>query len=181
MPPTAGWENFYVIAGSAAGALIGLQFVVVTLIADTPAADGGQQGSRAFATPTIVHLGAVLLVAAVLSAPWGGIAAPAWIWGLTGLGGLAYIASVAWRMRTQTAYRPGFEDWLFHAALPAAAYGAFAASAFAVKAHPRGALFAVAAAALLLLFTAIHNAWDSVTYHVFTSRRRAHAARNHPE
>ena len=25
-----GWENFYVIAGSSAGALIGLQFVVIT-------------------------------------------------------------------------------------------------------------------------------------------------------
>ena len=49
-----------------------MQFVVITLIAGTPAADGGQQGSRAFATPTIVHLGAVLLLAAVLSAEIGG-------------------------------------------------------------------------------------------------------------
>ncbi len=30
------WENFYVIVGSAAGALIGLEFVVVTLLADRP-------------------------------------------------------------------------------------------------------------------------------------------------
>ncbi len=169
------------IAGSAAGALIGLQFVVITLLAGTPAADGGQQGSRAFATPTIVHLGAVLLLAAVLCAPWDGVLAPAWIWGLAGLAGLGYIASVAWRMRTQIEYRPEFEDWLFHAALPAAAYSALAASAFAVDADPRGALFAVAAAALLLLFTAIHNAWDSVTYHVFASRRRAHTAQHRPE
>jgi hypothetical protein len=28
------WENFYVIVGSSAGALIGLQFVVMTLIAE---------------------------------------------------------------------------------------------------------------------------------------------------
>jgi hypothetical protein len=35
-------------------------------------------------------------------------------------------------------------------------------------------MFAVAAAALLLLFVGIHNAWDAVTYHVFvlTPRRR---------
>jgi hypothetical protein len=33
MTALAGWENFYVIVGSAAGALIGLEFVVVTLIA----------------------------------------------------------------------------------------------------------------------------------------------------
>ena len=31
----AAWQNFYVIVGSSAGALIGLQFVVITLIADS--------------------------------------------------------------------------------------------------------------------------------------------------
>src|ERR1035441_4546146 len=34
----AGWENCYVIVGSSAGALIGLQFVVIMLIADMPIA-----------------------------------------------------------------------------------------------------------------------------------------------
>ena len=51
MTATAGWENFYVIVGSSAGALIGLQFVVITLIADMPIAEGGAQASSAFATP----------------------------------------------------------------------------------------------------------------------------------
>ena len=36
MMPLSGWKNFYVILGSSAGALIGLQFVVVTLIAERP-------------------------------------------------------------------------------------------------------------------------------------------------
>jgi hypothetical protein len=36
-----GWENFYVIVGSSAGARIGLQFVVMTLLADMPIAQGG--------------------------------------------------------------------------------------------------------------------------------------------
>jgi len=63
MTPTAGWENFYVIVGSSAGALIGLQFVVITLIADTPIAPGLAQAADAFATPTIVHFGTVLLAA----------------------------------------------------------------------------------------------------------------------
>jgi hypothetical protein len=51
MTATAGWENFYVIVGSSAGALIGLQFVVITLIADMPIAERGAQASSAFATP----------------------------------------------------------------------------------------------------------------------------------
>jgi len=33
-------------------------------------------------------------------------------------------------------------------------------------------LFFVAAAALLLLFAGIHNAWDAVTYHIFVVSSR---------
>lgn len=50
MTAVAGWENFHVIVGSSAGALIGLQFVVLTLIADRPAAKGQAQAGDAFAT-----------------------------------------------------------------------------------------------------------------------------------
>ena len=69
MSEFAEWDSFYVIVGSAAGALIGLQFVVLTLIAERPplrAADAG----AAFATPTIVHFGTALLLSAILRAPW---------------------------------------------------------------------------------------------------------------
>ena len=82
-------------------------------------------------------------------------------------------------MRTQTANRPVIEDWLFHALLPFAACAALAVSAFAAHAHERRALFLVAAASLLLLFIGIHNAWDTVTYHVFVQRQEqadAHSA-----
>jgi hypothetical protein len=47
-----------------------------------------------------------------------------------------------------------------------AAYAILALSAFAVPFHSREALFGVGSAALLLLFVGIHNAWDSVFYHV---------------
>ena len=45
-----------------------------------------------------------------------------------------------------------------------------ALSAFAAASHTREALFGVGAAALLLLFVGIHNAWDSVVYHVFINK-----------
>ena len=70
MTELAGWENFYVIVGSSAGALIGLQFVVITLIAEIPVVRDVERASSAFATPTIVHFGSVLLLSAVISAPW---------------------------------------------------------------------------------------------------------------
>src|ERR1043165_7100339 len=159
-----GWENFYVIVGSSAGALIGLQFVVITLIAGRPVARAEAQASDAFSTPSVVRFGVVLLLSAVVNAPWQGLGAVAVLWGLVGLSGIVYAVVVARRMRAQTAYRPVFEDWLFHVLLPIAAYVVLAVSAFVAHSHARPSLFLVGTAALLLLFIGIHNAWDTVTH-----------------
>ena len=164
-----GWENFYVIVGSSAGALIGLQFVVITLIAESPALRMEEAGA-AFATPTIVHFGVVLLLSAIVSVPWNAIGTVAVLWGLVGLFGIVYSVIVARRLRAQTIYKPVFEDRLFHVLLPFAAYAALVASAGAAHFNGRPALFLAAAAVLLLLFVGIHNAWDAVTYHVFVRR-----------
>lgn len=172
MPALAEWDSFYVIVGSAAGALIGLQFVVLTLIAERPPADAERAGA-AFATPTIVHFGAVLFLAAMLRAPWRTMSGPAASWAALGLVGAGYAVVIARWMRRQTAYRPVFEDWMFHVLLPAGGYAALAVSGFEAAARPRGALFGAGGAALLLLFAGIHNAWDSVAYHVFSSGGRS--------
>ena len=172
MTPLSGWENFYVIVGSSAGALIGLQFVVMTLMADIPMRDGAAQAGEAFGTPTTVHFGAVLLLAALATIPWEGMGRLAILWGILGFVGLVYSAVVTRRMRVQTAYEPEFEDWLFHSLLPLAGYGILAASALVVWARPHDSLFGAAAVSLLLLFVGIHNSWDAVTYHVFVHRRK---------
>ena len=91
---------------------------------------------------------------------------------MVGLIGVAYAVVVARRMRAQRAYQPVFEDWLFHVLLPLAAYALLAGAAYAARLYERPALFVVGAAALLLLFIGIHNAWDTVTYHVFVRKRR---------
>jgi hypothetical protein len=173
MTALTGWQNFYVIVGSSAGALIGLQFVVMALIAEIPLAGTDAQAGEAFGTPNVVHFGVVLLLSAVASAPWQGITAVAVIWGLVGLCGVVYVAVVARRMRSQTAYRAVFEDWLFHALLPLTAYAVLVLSACVAYSHARPALFAMGAAALLLLFIGIHNAWDTVTYHVFVRKKES--------
>jgi hypothetical protein len=171
MRPLEGWENFYVIVGSSAGALIGLQFVVMTLIADMPIGRGDAQAGDTFTTPTVVHFGVVLLLSAVVSAPWNGIATVAVVWGLVGLSGVVYVVLVARRLRLQTAYQVVFEDWLFHVLLPFTSYAMLVVAASMAYFHPRLALFLVGATALLLLFIGIHNAWDIVTYQVFVKRR----------
>jgi hypothetical protein len=168
MPELAQWDGFYVIVGSAAGALIGLQFVVMTLIAERPPVGLAEAGA-AFGSPTVVHFGATLFLSAILQAPWRTIVIAADIWGLLGLGGIAYTVIVARRMRRQIAYQPQFEDWLFHVALPLLAYAALALCWFTARSYTQEALFGVGGAALLLLFIGIHNAWDNVAYHVLVN------------
>ncbi len=167
MTELGGWQNFYVIMGSSAGALIGLQFVVITLIVNRAIGPVQKQAGEAFATPAVVHFATVLVMAAILTAPWHGMNAPSVCVGALGAAGVVYEIIVIRRMRTQTAYAPMFEDWMFHAVLPFAAYMLMSASALVTRSHEYQAMFAVASAVLLLLLVGIHNAWDAVTYHIF--------------
>jgi hypothetical protein len=169
------WQNFYEIVGSSAGALIGLQFVVTALVANIPMSVHEGADAEAFSTPTVVHFGAVLLVAAIISAPWHSLNPAALILAVTGFAGLIYAINITMRLRRQTAYRPAFEDWLCHCVLPLIAYAILIASAGLLVANHE-ALFGVAAATAMLLFIGIHNAWDAAAYHVF-ERSRRHAAR----
>jgi hypothetical protein len=165
------WEAFYVIVGSSGGALIGLQFVVVTLIAERRHRTSAGTLS-AFGTPTVVHLAAALVVSAIMSAPWNSLVPLSFALGISGLGGLAYSAVVILRAHRQTGYKPVWEDWLWYAVLPCVSYAALTATAAVLRARPQQALFVIAAAALGLLLIGIHNAWDTVTHLVLSEGRR---------
>lgn len=162
MAQFAAWESFYVIVGSSAAALTGLQFVVMVLGAEASVIKGTT--IRAFASPTIVHFCGVLLVSALLSAPWPTVMGAAVCLAISGLSGLLYLAIVLGHVRRQSDYEPELEDWLCHFALPFVGYSAVVAAAVALLNHSAAALFIMAGAVLLLLFVGIHNAWDAVTY-----------------
>lgn len=157
------WENFYIIVGSSAGALTGLQFVVMALIADTSTGTGAGEVD-AFGTPTIVHFCAVLLVSAIVSAPWPQMWQVATALAVCGVFGAGYTLIVMRRARRTTNYKPETEDWIWHAVLPLIAYITLSVGAATLMVHEVPALFAIGTFSLLLIFTGIHNAWDSVTY-----------------
>jgi hypothetical protein len=157
------WESFYVIVGSSAAALTGLQFVVMALLAETRRRSSTRE-IDAFGTPTIVHFGAVLLQSAILSAPWRHLTSTALLLGMCGATGLSYVALVIHRARRQTGYRLVMEDWLWHTMLPLVAYGVLLVSAVTLVRDSHASLFAMAAVSMLLLFIGIHNSWDTVTY-----------------
>jgi hypothetical protein len=165
LSPLATWQSFYVLIGTAAATLMGLMFVVITLIAGVR----GRVSSRGeafatFNTPNVIHFGAALLVAAILSAPWQAVWPAGLLLGLCGLAGVTYVLIVVRRVRRQTDYQPVKEDWLFHTVLPLVSYTALVVAAMLLLANPAQALFVIAAATVLLLFVGIHNAWDNVTY-----------------
>jgi len=165
--PFSDWENFYVIVGSSAAALTGLQFVVIALVAESSAKTGGR-AIAAFGTPTVVHFCAALLASAIVSAPWRGLANPAFLIGALGAAGVVYAVVVTKRAHEQTVYKPVLEDWLWHSILPFCAYGVMMVAAFVLRYDPERALFLVGGAVLLLLFIGIHNAWDTVTFIALT-------------
>src|SRR6266568_5679662 len=126
--PLTTWQNFYVIIGSAAAALTGLMFVVITLIAGTRMRRSGE-AVAAFSSPTVVHFCIALLVAAILSALWEVLWNASLLLSLTGLGGVTYVVIVRRRTRRQTAYQPVLEDWLWHVVFPLVSYTALVVAA----------------------------------------------------
>ena len=163
LSPFAAWESFYVIVGSAAAALTGLQFVVTVLGAEIRGRQSAHLTS-AYATPTIVHFCAVLLNAAILSAPWRRLSSAAAALVPFAVLGLVYTILVVGHARRQAEYVPVLEDWIWHTILPLLAYAANLVSAILLPRDPPPCLFVLGGAALLLLFAGIHNAWDGVTY-----------------
>jgi hypothetical protein len=178
------WESYYVIVGSSAAALTGLQFVVMTLIASSEAR-GGHQEISAFGTPTIVYFCAALLVSAVVSSPWSNLIAPAYVLAISGVLGVAYTLRAIRMQRRQRGYQPVLEDWVWHSILPTIGYASLAIAAIELPSHPAPALFVIAGVALLLIYIGIHNAWDTVTYLTLTppssaAGRASSASRSQP-
>ena len=171
------WSNFYVIVGSSAGALTGLQFVVIALVADAGALGSGLE-VRAFGTPTIVHFCFALIISGIANAPWHELSSAALALGLCGATGVVYALHIT-RHARKTAYSPDAADWFWYSILPLAAYATLLVTATILDSHPARALFVVAGISLVLLFNSIHNAWDTVTY-VTLQRRQRNDERGEP-
>ncbi len=182
------WSSFFVIVGSSAGALTGLQFVVLTLVANAGTIPTSGETISAFGSPNVMHFCAALLISAIASAPWRAFGVVGVAVATCGALGLCYSLAVLRRALRQRSYAPVLEDWIWHAVLPTLAYAALLVSGIALRRGSADPLYVVSAAVLLLVFVGIHNAWDTVTY-VTLARTAARAgsstgvsaAPGHPE
>ena len=163
----AEWESYYVIIGTSGAALIGIQFVVMTLIAGRPHR-ASLEAVDAFSTPTIVLFAGSLTVSAIMSAPWHSPVTASIVLAVCGFAGLLYSATVMQRALRQTDYKPVWQDWMWYVVLPSAAYATLVVQVGFLGSYTPRALSFIAAAALALLLIGIHNAWDSVIHIVMT-------------
>jgi hypothetical protein len=158
--PLAAWESFYVIVGSSAAALTGLQFVVMALIADAPRRHArGDRRLRNTDDRPLLRGPAGL---GPLSAPWPSLGRAVLALRRPVLG-IGYTSSSrgarAARRATSPCSRTGSGTWapLRRARLLAVGASALLRDHVARALHDRGHEPAAP-------LRGIHNAWDTVTY-----------------
>jgi hypothetical protein len=159
-----GWGEFYLLAGSAAAVLIGLIFVVVTLMSDRPRSSV-LSGSRLYMGPVVLQVSFVLVLSATALIP--GVS-PAWfaivsgataVWGL--VRGLISIQGI----RALTGPdKPHWTDMWFYGVIPTMLYLLLAVAAFAVWLELSWAAEGIAAVVTAGLLLCIRNEWDLVTW-----------------
>jgi len=152
------WRDFYVMIGTASGALIGASFIVVTLSANLR---DRAIGIRGFISPTAGHLGTVLIGSAILAIPDISGLAVAILLGLGGLAGTIYSGIVArriWAMKLLP------EDRFWYALMPLTAYFIMLAAAVMIALKIDSPLYVLAASLILMLIAGMRNAWDMASF-----------------
>jgi len=152
------WDSFYVLLGSASGALIGLLFIVVTLTSNMDR-DRALEGASRYMTPTVVKFTAVMLISAIAAAPLDADL-QRWLLLVLGVVLLAWALVNCWRMffRPIDGQPSHWTDPWCYAAAPAGLYLALGVAALAGSAAGVG----IVAAAILVL--GVRNAWDLITW-----------------
>ncbi|MEO7366036.1 MAG: hypothetical protein ABIW03_06930 [Sphingomicrobium sp.] len=158
------WHEFYLLAGSAAAVLIGLIFVVVTLMSDRPRSSV-LEGSRLYMGPVVLHVSFVLALSAAALAPgirpaqFALVASVIALWGL-----MRAVMSIAGIRAAGGEEPPHWTDVWFYGAVPAALYLAMAVVAFGFWSETQWAAPGVAAVVTGLLLISVRNEWDLVTW-----------------
>ena len=158
------WDSYYILVGSASGALIGLLFVVATLQSGRDP-EASARGASIYLTPTVFHFAVVLVISAMASAP----GLPRWavgaILGVCGLIGCGYGVFSAVGIRNfKSAEAPHWTDFWYYGVAPAVAYFGMMISAVAAWAQAPADALIIAGVLLALLLIGIRNAWDLVTW-----------------
>ncbi|HSM95633.1 MAG TPA: hypothetical protein VLT91_06300 [Rhizomicrobium sp.] len=153
------WHDFYIMMGGSGGALVGATFVVATLAGNI---EKRAIGIKGFITPATVHLGSVVIAAAILMVPTLTPLFLALLLGTGGLAGLVYGIIVYFRV---TQLNIDMIDRFWYGIFPILMYGLLAVSAALVFFRDIGhGLELIATALVAMLVIGMRNAWDMATF-----------------
>jgi hypothetical protein len=157
-----GWGEFFLLAGSAAAVLIGLIFVVISLMQDR-SRSSVLAGSKLYMGPIVLGVSFVLVLSAAALTPglgrncFSAITAVVAAWGL--VRGVMSMVGIR-RLGSEVHWT----DFWFYGVMPTALYVALGVVALAFWRDWPQAHYGLAAAITALLLSAIRNEWDLITW-----------------
>ncbi len=161
-----GWDNFFVLIGTAAGGLIGLLFVVITLTSGLDR-DRALRASGVYMTPNVVHFAVTLVAAALVLAPRISAHVDALILGGAALAGFAHAVRTCLGVAAfarEAGNPPHWSDLPLYGLAPGLIYLLLLGDAATIWLGAAFAPFALAALQMILMLLAIRNAWDLITW-----------------
>jgi len=156
------WHDFYLLIGPSAAALVGWLFVVATLTSGFDRARA-IRGSRVYSTPTVFHLGVIVLLSAAALAPNLPIAVLAVTAIVTAVAGLSYCCYVGLELRSGRFDGHRLDFWYYAFGTGLAHAGLGVAGLLLTLDHAAGP-WLLGGSLLAMLLIAIHNAWDLVCW-----------------
>lgn len=158
------WEDYYLLVGSGAGALIGIMFVVATLTAGYEQRLASR-GARTYITPIVFHFSVILVVSIVTAVPELPVMVAVAGFAVVAALGIAYSVTTTFRLiATDWTTPPDLEDKIFYGVMPPLGY--LVLSGAALMLPDKNAVYAIGAAMLFLLLLGIRNAWDLAVFFV---------------
>jgi hypothetical protein len=155
------WSEFYLLVGSAAAVLIGLIFVVISLMQDRSRSTI-LTGSRLYMGPIVLGVSFVLVLSAAALCPgidnrqFAGVTAVVALWGLV----RALMSTIGIRGLKEVHWT----DFWFYGVVPTGIYFALAWVALAFWNDCPWAEVGVAVVITAMLLAAIRNEWDLITW-----------------
>jgi hypothetical protein len=169
----AGWQNFYVLVGTASATLIGLMFVAITFGASLVTAETSVS-ARAFLDPTFGHFVQVLLTACLITIPTIGPT-------VLGVLLLAIAALRTWALvkvfrHMRAAHRIHHDielsDWLTGIAIPLLCYLLLGAAGAAFLDGYPAAHNALAIVTVVILLNGVFGAWELILWMALARARK---------
>lgn len=160
------WSEFYLLTGSAAAVLIGLVFIVVTLMDDRPRSSV-LYGSKLYMGPVVLHMTFVLVLSAAALTPGLTARCYAMIVGVIALWGLVrgiYSIVGLQNLRRDSTNEVHWTDTWYYGVIPAALYVAMAAVGVAFWGGINWATYGLAIVITGLVLVSIRDEYDLVTW-----------------